>query len=186
MRTIDKEKVKEKIAVFWNIMGITSLRVRVSRGTAAVQWAEGNFIDIEYLDNIYYVDVHKDDLHMFKRWLRANKIAYVTGTNEELKKMRKQRPLIMLTPIEEFSSEIRRGFPTMPLKEFVEWCKGKQPMESILEYADLKYDLGLGIRCSDEETRAIMEKFVMKQRNKEKRKAERLLKMFRENSEQLG
>ena len=183
MRTIDKQKIKERNLVFWKLMSIIKLRARVSRGTAAVHWAEGNFIDIDYLDNIYYVDVHKDNLHMFKRWLRANKIAYVTGTDEKLKE-KKQRPLIMLTPIEEFSSEIRRGFPTMPLKEFVQWCKGKQPMESILEYADLKYDLGLGIRCADEETRAIMEKFMMKERNKEKRKAERFLKMFWENSDQ--
>ncbi len=181
MRTIDKEKVKEKTAVFWNIMDITPLRARVSRGTAAVHWAEGNFIDIDYVDDIYYVDVHKDDLYMFKRWLRANKIAYVTGTNEELKKKKKQRPLIMLTSIDEFSSEIRRGFPTIPLKEFSQWCKGKQPMESILEYVDIRFNLGLGIRCSDDQCRALMEKYIMKHRNKEKREVERLLKKLKYN-----
>ena len=67
----------------------------------------------------------------------------------------------------------------MPLKEFVQWCKGKQPMESILEYVDMRFNLGLGIRCSDDQCRTMMEKYIMKHRNKEKREIERLLKRLK-------
>jgi hypothetical protein len=186
MRKIDEEKIKEKNRAFWKLMNIIKLRVRITRQTAAVLWADDNYVDIDFWDDIYYVDVHKDDLRIFKQWLRANKVACVTGTDEKLKEKRKQRPLIMLTAIDKFSSEIKSSFPIIPLKEFVQWCKGRQPMENILEYVDMRFDLGLGIRCSDEECRAIMEKSIVKQRNKEKRKAERYLKMFWKNSDNFG
>ena len=186
MRKIDEEKIKEKNRAFWKLMNITKLRVRISMGTAAVLWAESNYVDIDFWDDIYYVDVHKGDFRIFKQELRANKVAYVTGTDEKLKEKRKQRPLIMLTAIDKFSSEIKSGFPIIPLKEFVQWCKGRQPMEHMLEYADMRFDLGLGIRCSDEECRALLEKAILKQKNKEKRKAVRYLKMFWKNSNNFG
>ena len=116
MRKIDEEKIKEKNRAFWKLMNITKLRVRISMGTAAVLWAESNYVDIDFWDDIYYVDVHKGDFRIFKQELRANKVAYVTGTDEKLKEKRKQRPLIMLIPIDEFSSEIKSGFPIIPLK----------------------------------------------------------------------
>lgn len=186
MRKINKEKVKEKTRVFWKIIGTTQLRARITKESATVLWTEGNVADIDFWNDIYYVDVHKDDLNMFKRWLRVNKIIYITGEiNEELKEKIKRRPLIVLTSIEEFSSEIKRGFPIMPLKEFIQWCKGKQPLEHMLEYADMRFNLGLGIRCSDctDEVKAIMEKHITREKNKEKRKAERLVRILKHSNE---
>lgn len=132
--------------LFWEIIRKIKLKIRFTKSTAIVIWTKGGYVTGDFLDKIYFLDVHYKDLDSFKKVLKENKIAYSEN------KVSKERPLIYITcNNKEFKTEFENELPVVPLQELVEWCKELQ-LDNILEQLDLMYKLGLKVEYSDIKT----------------------------------
>jgi len=135
----------EKDKVFWDLIKNLRLRVRFVKGTAATIWTQGSFITGDFYDRIYSLEVDGKDLPSLKSALKKHGISYTE------KEISTKRPLVYISPGDNFRVVRKGGLPVMPLNELVRWCKDLQ-LENILEQLDLLYNLGLKARYSEVET----------------------------------
>src|SRR3989344_3050723 len=56
-KLIKKTKEQEKDYLFWNLMKKTKLKIRLSKETSSIIYAQGGYITGDFYNKIYYVDV---------------------------------------------------------------------------------------------------------------------------------
>lgn len=134
--------VIEKDNIFWELAKKIKLKIRFVKGTAATIWTQGSFVTGDFYDRIYFVEVYKKDLNLFKKILKKYDITY--SEKETINK----RPLVYIIPKKSFKIQRKDSLPAMPLSELVTWCK-KLHLENVLEQLNSLYDLKLKAKYAE-------------------------------------
>lgn len=135
----------EKDAAFWRFVIKTSLKVRLTSGTAIALWTRGSYLTGDFFDKIYTLEVAAKDVDKLKKKLDSYKIGHTEGDKSDA------RPLVFLISKKAFHVERIEGVPVMPLKELEEWCK-KLNLDAVLEQLGILYNLKLKTKYSEVRT----------------------------------
>ena len=131
----------EKDKIFWNFVKKTKLKIRFTKGTAVAIWTRGGYITGDFIERIYNLEVDKNDIKNFEKFLQRHNISY---SEKDIK----NRPFIYITIEKNFRVEKVNNLPVMPLNELIKWCK-ELYLDKILEELSLLYNLNLGEKYSE-------------------------------------